>query len=125
MAAHDGSSRAAGCVLASDQYAIPPVYDKLMARSGGLPVYTDAAARQQVGILAGALGFVPQALVGQLPALAACHGQLSEHLASPKVAAISADCTALLSADGYPGSLLTGATPSMDTASSPDATAAN
>ena len=94
VAAHDGSSRAAGCVLASDQYAIPPVYDKLMARSAGCPS-TPTPARQQVGILAGPLGFVPQALVGQLPALAACHGQLSEHLASPKVAAISADCTAL------------------------------
>ena len=35
VAAHDGTSRAAGCVLASDQYAPPPVYDKLMARHQG------------------------------------------------------------------------------------------
>jgi hypothetical protein len=125
VAAHDGSGGSAGCVLASDQYATPPAYDKLMARFGGLPVYTDASAGKQVGVIAGTLGFVPQALVGQLPALAACHGQLSAHLATPSQSAITADCTSLLNADGYPSSLLTGPTPSFDTTSSPGATAAN
>ena len=125
VAAHDGSGGSAGCVLASDQYAPPPMYDKLVARSGGVPVYTDGSARQQVGILAGdQLGFVPQALVGQLPALTACHGQLSQHLASPRLAAITADCTALLNADGYPASLLTGTTASFGTTSSAERTTA-
>ena len=73
VAAHDGSGGSAGCVLATDVYAIPPVFDKMVASLGGLPVYADATTSKQVGVLAGGLGFVPQALVGQLPSLRACN----------------------------------------------------
>jgi uncharacterized iron-regulated membrane protein len=116
VAAHDGA-RAAGCVLASDQYATPPVYDRLVQKFGGVPVYADASAASRVGVFAGQLGFVPQALVGQIPALNACHGQLSQHLANPN-AAITPSCTDLLTADGYPNGVLAGdAAPPADSTS--------
>ena len=110
VAAHDGTGQAAGCVLASDQYAPPHEFDQLVKRYGGVPVYTDLGASTKVGIFAGPLGFVPNALVDQLPALATCHGELSRHLADPKSTTVTPVCTDLLTADGYPSSFLQGET---------------
>jgi hypothetical protein len=116
VAAHDGSGGSAGCVLATDVYATPPVYDRQMARLGGLPVYADASTSKQLGLLAGELGFVPQALVGRLPALRVCHDQLLAFLAAPKDVVLTPECTSLLSADGYPSAFLAdGKVSSLDT----------
>jgi hypothetical protein len=62
VVAHDGKS-IAGCELATDANSGTARLDELTARYGGVPVYRDGSAREQVGIVTPDLRFVPLKLV--------------------------------------------------------------
>jgi hypothetical protein len=105
----DRAGNTAGCVMKSDQFAPPPVYDKAAA-SGGLPVYDLKDRSTIVGRFEGGVGFVPEALTGQIAQLHTCTDALIAYLkGDPGAAPPSGDCRALLSAQGYPDSTLDGA----------------
>jgi len=107
IAANDGTS-IAGCELATDANGGTARVDELTARYGGVPVYRDGSAREQVGVLTPDLGFVPRELVPQLAELRACWSAVQAKLADPERAPLDAHCRGLVAALGYPDSFLEG-----------------
>jgi hypothetical protein len=102
----DGSR--AGCVLSTDANAGAARVAELTARFGGVPVYRDASAQVQVGVLVPDLGFVRSDLVPQLAELRACWPAVQNMLADPVAAPLDPSCHALMAALGYPESFLEG-----------------
>jgi hypothetical protein len=107
VAANDGTS-IAGCELVTDAKGGTARLDELTARYGGVPVYRDGSARQQVGVLTPDLGFVPRELVPQLAELRVCWSAVQAMLADPERAPLDAHCRGLMVALGYPESFLEG-----------------
>ncbi len=104
---HDGNTQV-GCELASDASSSGDRLAELVARFGGLPVYGDASAREQVGVVTTDLGFVPRDLVPRLAELRACSPAVQAMLADPAAAPLDARCHELMAALGYPESFLQG-----------------
>jgi hypothetical protein len=103
----DRSGNTAGCIKKSDEFAPPPVYDR-MAATGGLPVYDLKDQSTIVGRFQGGVGFVPEALTTQMAQLQACTDALIAHLTDPGAAPPTSDCRSLLLAQGYPESTVDG-----------------
>jgi hypothetical protein len=77
-------------------------------RLGGIPVYKDGSAKEQVGLMAGGnVGFVPNVLIPRLADLNACGVKLGIAF-GPDGIPLDALCTELLHESGYPISFLQG-----------------
>jgi hypothetical protein len=117
VSSHDGVVR--GCIKKSDLDASPPEYDAMMKTKGGLPVFASSTSSEVVGVMAGDVGYVPNELVGQIPALQACTKALGVAAQSPGGSALDANCHSLLRGIGYAESVLDGTFSSKDAAASP------
>jgi hypothetical protein len=104
---HDGLTQV-GCELAADATAGAARLAELETRFGGIPVYRDASAQVQVGVLVPDVGFVRSDLVPQLAELRACWPAVLNMLADPVAAPLDPSCHALMAALGYPESFLEG-----------------
>jgi hypothetical protein len=104
---HDGHTPV-GCELASDANSSGERLAELVARFGGIPVYGDASAREQVGVVTTDLGFVPRDLVPRLEEVRACWPPVQAILGDPTAAPLDARCHELMTAMGYPESFLEG-----------------
>ena len=104
---HDGFTQV-GCELAADASAGAARLAELEARFGGVPVYRDASAQVQVGVVTADLGFVPRELVSRLAELRICWSSVQAMLADPAASPLDPQCHALMTAMGYPESFLQG-----------------
>jgi hypothetical protein len=100
--AHDGTSRSPGCMLDSEQN---PAVDQ---RLGGIPVYSDASASTQVGLMVDAIGFVPNAVLPRLAEIKSCYGEVQARISHAPGAHLSASCKALYLDAGWSESDLDG-----------------
>jgi hypothetical protein len=104
---HDGLTQI-GCELAADAGAGAARLAELEARFGGIPVYRDASAQVQVGVVTADLGFVPRKLVPRLAEVRTCWASVQAMLADPTGAPLDPLCHALMAAMGYPELFLEG-----------------